>query len=80
MSFSEAVQDRLNMGFPWRRGSWGVFFLNVLCMLGRQNPFNTSVPPVVSKALGGIGPRPSPFFLSEMHMVDTVTWHKMRGG
>lgn len=20
-----------------------------------------------------------PFFLSEMHMVDTVTWHKMRG-
>lgn len=25
MSFHETVQDRLIMGFPWRRGSWGFF-------------------------------------------------------
>lgn len=33
MSFREAVQDRLNMGFPWRRGSWGVFFF-LMCYVG----------------------------------------------
>lgn len=33
---------------------------------------------VVSETMGVMEPRP-PFFRSEMHMVDTVTWHKMRG-
>ncbi|GAB1302627.1 Protein-serine O-palmitoleoyltransferase porcupine [Apodemus speciosus] len=68
--------------FLCRHSSHRGVFLSVtilIYLLMGQNPFNTSVPPVVSKALGGIGPRPSPFFLSEMHMVDTVTWHKMRG-
>lgn len=81
LSFQEAVQDGLVRGFPWRREAWGCFSL--LCNMGQEGrtPSTPWCPLCSVQSPRRHRAKTITFFsLSEMHMVDTVTWHKMRGG